>query len=673
MESSTGFFGQFKYVFKGVARPRFFNRLSNQSNFCTIAYAIVMAIVSAVIFWGIIYLRCIGSNGLISQMQNMMKKIPQFTYSSGLMQFEESTYFKDEDRNIYYVFDSTIMNGDRKEALDKVQIMVDWVNGVQIYTFNGQSITHIKALGGHDTIRYSDLFKILKIPPTFSSKDTDSIIQQKFLTVFLIIAGVSIIPFTLKAIVLGLFFGLIGFGIVKIIKQPYTYKELFKISIFITGFTTLIRSAINASPIKPPSLVLNIAFVLIVGVYLFFALAGSTEEAGPASTIVFNKPSSKKLSGEIEPPDPFARKTYSSADYTQRVSAAPTSTSTMFTAKTTTSSNTYATDSSSSPVFATNAPVTSFAEATQSSESYSDNTYASQETASYETSYDNSYAENTTYADNSYAESTAYADNSYAENTAYADNSYADNTYSDNSVYAGSTTYTENTSYVEPEPEPEPASAVIKSDIGTFGGIGTSSGSKKKKDKWARPITAPDAYNGLYYSGSDEEESYESNYGSGTLLDRGGLYGKTIGGVSSENPFSSVLAGTKPQSTSTFTSAYTDEPVAPSSGSTTFTSSTGYSGNSYGGSLYTNHTSTGSETSHVSFTTKEGNTPFNSGGFYLSTPPRGGSSTPKNNTIKTKDGKTINRYSDDDFAAWEREAYADEFNKPRGGFGNNIF
>ncbi|MBO4776036.1 MAG: DUF1189 family protein, partial [Lachnospiraceae bacterium] len=116
MESSTGFFGQFKYVFKGVARPRFFNRLSNQSNFCTIAYAIVMAIVSAVIFWGIIYLRCLGSNGLISQMQNMMKKIPQFTYSSGLMQFEESTYFKDKDRNIYYVFDSTIMNGDRKEA-----------------------------------------------------------------------------------------------------------------------------------------------------------------------------------------------------------------------------------------------------------------------------------------------------------------------------------------------------------------------------------------------------------------------------------------------------------------------------------------------------------------------------------------------------------------------------
>ena len=115
---------------------------------------------------------------------------------------------------------------------------------------------------------------------------------------------------------------------------------------------------------------LNIAFILIVGVYLFFALAGSTEEAGPASTIVFNKPSSKKLSGEIEPPDPFARKTYSTSDYTQRVAAAPISTSTMFTAKSTTSSNSYATDSSTSPVFATNAPVTSFAEAAQSLEKF---------------------------------------------------------------------------------------------------------------------------------------------------------------------------------------------------------------------------------------------------------------------------------------------------------------
>ena len=63
----------------------------------------------------------------------------------------------------------------------------------------------------------------------------------------------------------------------------------------------------------------------------------------------------------------------------------------------------------------------------------------------------------------------------------------------------------------EPRPEPEPApvepiSAVIKSDIGTYGGLGqlSSSGKKKSKSKYDRPITAPDAYNGLYYSGSDE-------------------------------------------------------------------------------------------------------------------------------------------------------------------------
>ena len=174
MESNIGFFGQFKYVFKGVARPRFFNRLSNQSNFSTIAYAIIMAIVSAVIFWGIMYLRCLGSNGLISQMQNVFKTIPQFTYSSGMMQFDDTTYFASEDNTTYYVIDSTVMNADRK-FIDKVEIMVDWSNGVQVYTFNGQSITHIKAFGGTDTIRYSDLFKIIKMPPDFSSKDMDRI------------------------------------------------------------------------------------------------------------------------------------------------------------------------------------------------------------------------------------------------------------------------------------------------------------------------------------------------------------------------------------------------------------------------------------------------------------------------------------------------------------------
>ena len=73
----------------------------------------------------------------------------------------------------------------------------------------------------------------------------------------------------------------------------------------------------------------------------------------------------------------------------------------------------------------------------------------------------------------------------------------------------------------------------------------------------------------------------------------------------------------------------------------------------------------------MSFTTKDGSNPFGNGGFYLSAPPKKGSSNPTPNTVK-KGGKTVNRYSDDDFAAWERETYAEDF-KPRGGFGNNIF
>ena len=247
----------------------------------------------------------------------------------------------------------------------------------------------------------------------------------------------------------------------------------------------------------------------------------------------------------------------------------------------------------------------------------------------------------------------SYDSVSYSEETTtYAEPETTYTTYAEPET--SYTTYTEP----EPAPAPEPVSAIVKSDIGTFGGLGginsSGSGEKKSKSKWDRPITAPDAYNGLYYSGSDSEESYESNYGSGTLIDRGSSYGKTLGAPassSSSNPFASVLG----------------VPTA----STTSTAST--SSSTLGGSLYVNHhDSTPAEhTEHVAFTTKDGSNPFGNGGFYLSAPPKKGASTPTNNTVK-KGGKTVNRYSDDDFAAWERETYADEF-KPRGGFGNNIF
>ncbi len=679
MEDRVSFFGQFKHVFKGVVKPRFFNRLSNQSNFSLVSYIIIMAFVSVIAFWGITYLKCLGGNGYISKTVNQIKEVPQFSYASGKMEFEESSFFKvGKNERINFVFDSTVADAD-KTYKSKVEILTDWNFGATVIAFNGNSISLILPFGGLFKFKYAGIFNILHLPSSFNREGFINTFKSQFIFYYLIVAGLSLVVFSLAAVVMGHLVGAVGFGMNKIIKQPYSYKELFRIAIYITGFTNIFFNALLASPVKPPFIVMLIIFILIGAAYMFFAITGSTEEAGPTSKIVFNKPSSGKLTEDIPAPDPFAKKNYSATSFAKKSSISQESTpaeavseaasspvvsapvapsaaikaSTLFTPKVESTSETASASyssttterSSASTLFTPqsgNSDFTNTASAGTSS-SYSD--FPSSKKSEPETT---SFIDLHTRSDRTRNESASYtepAQPAYTEpETTYSEPAY---TYAE----------PEQTAYAEPEtvtyaePEPEPASAVIKSDIGTYGGLGSSSSSKKSKPKWDRPITAPDAYNGLYYSGSDSEESYESNYGSGTLLDRGGLYGKTIGAPeSASNPFANVLAGRTtpaPSSTSSFSSG------------------------ALGGSLYSSHTEHTASTEHVAFTTKEGSTPFGNGGFYLSNPPRNGAqSTPT--TVK-KGGKTVNRYSDDDFAAWEREHYAEEFNRPRGGFGNNIF
>ncbi|MBR6384465.1 MAG: DUF1189 family protein [Lachnospiraceae bacterium] len=632
MEGNIGLFGQFKYVFKGLIKPRFFNRLANQSTFKVVFYTIIAVIASAVVYWGIIYLRCLGGNGFITKTVDTIKTVPQFTYTGGQLRFEENTFIQVGEKQ-YVVFNSDIENAD-KAYIDKVEILTDWSNGKSVYAFNGKSLLYINVVGVTSTLKYSDLANVIGLPNNFDREGFIDIFKEKFIIFFLMLAGVSLIWFAIKAVFLGFLFGGVGFGINKIIKQPYNYKEMVRISLYITGMTNILRNAINASPVKPAWMLLNIAFLLIVGIYLFFALAGATEETGPSSTIVFNKPSSKKFE-DIPAPDPFAKKNYdapktSSISFSRKAETPePAPAPTVATVESAPSVGMggalYRGSSSASGSVTTSTPFTKKGVASET---------ASTETLSFGSGIVEESAPETSYESVSYSEpSTTYAE--------------PETTY---------TTYT--TPEPEPAPAPAPVSAIVKSDIGTFGGLGgissSGSGEKKSKPKYDRPITAPDAYNGLYYSGSDNEESYESNYGSGTLVDRGSSYGKTLGAPassSSSNPFASVLG----------------VPTA-----STTTASTAPSG--LGGSLYVNHhdDAPAQSSEHVSFTTKDGSNPFGNGGFYLSAPPKkGASTTPHPNTVK-KGGKTVNRYSDDDFAAWERETYAEDF-KPRGGFGNNIF
>ncbi len=649
MEGSVGFFSQFKYVIKGIAKPKYFNRLCNQSKPAFIIYTILMAIVSAAVYWGIIYLFAISPNGFVSQVKSLIQEedVPKFTYVDGKVTFAEKKHFGEDGK--FFIFDSTVDNADAA-YIDKAEITVDWSNGVQVFIFNAQSITEIKQFGGTTSVKYADVANMLSLPNKFDREGLVRIFQEKFLMGFLIVAGISVIWFIFKAFITGVFFGFVGFGIAKIVKLPWPYIELFKVALYITGYTTILKSALQALPININSIFLAVLFLIIGGVYMFFAITGSTEDAGPTSTVVFNKPGSQKSFGEIEPPDPFARRTSFAPS-----STASTSTSTQFTAKTATEAPSYATQSSATAATATAATASAlFTPKTSGAATYSapQTETAQPETVAYEEpvyeTQDNTVYEETQTV---YEETQAYDDTQYVQTEEVAYEA------------APEVTYEAQPEVAYEAPVEEEKSAIIKSDLTTFGStLNASSGPAKKKEKWARPITAPDAYNGLYYSGSDSEESYESNYGTGSLQDRGGMYGKTIGGTAADNPFAGVLSGAAPKPATA--SAYG------SSLGFHATNNDAASAGAVGGSLFHKDAPQHEEpTSHLSFTTKSGNSLGNNNS-YLSAPPSADYKK-GSNTIK-KGGKTVNRYSADDFAAWERETYAEEF-KPRGGFGNNIF
>ena len=62
----------------------------------------------------------------------------------------------------------------------------------------------------------------------------------------------------------------------KIVKLPWPYIELFKVALYITGYTTILKSALQALPININSIFLAVLFLIIGGVYMFFAITGST-------------------------------------------------------------------------------------------------------------------------------------------------------------------------------------------------------------------------------------------------------------------------------------------------------------------------------------------------------------------------------------------------------------
>lgn len=644
MENKIGMFGQNKYVLKGLFRPKFFNRLSGQGKGKVVGYILLITLISTVLFWGIKVLLINMPNGLIHQTELAVKNLPEFTYENYVLDMGEEYEKSNIDRTRFVIVDSSVESAS-SEYKEAMCIRTDWSIGKIVLIFNSKSLTVILPLGNGSgpTIDYQKLQNVLR----FASKlNNSTIVTESEITIYKavgVLAIASFVVFAITAVISGLIAFAIGFLITKIFKLQYSYSELVKIGMYVAGVTNLIKVLLNAQPLEIPFIWINVIFVLATAAYMFFALTGSQEDVGPSSTIVFTKPTSKKLSGEIEPEDPFARKDryrderYKKETRASEAEAAPVPVVPVVPVTPVAPSSSavkevevplFRKKGEPAPVVETPQPVYE-----EPVVEYSEPAPVYEEPA-------------VTYSEPAPVyEEPAYT---YSEPAPVYEEPVV--TYSEPAPVYEEPAYT----YSEPAPVyEEPAPAVIKEESprpmiikseATFGvGYSTSTG-KKSKPKYDRPITAPDSYNGSYY-GSSDEEGYSNAYGSATLLNRGSLYGKTLGAPSGSvesNPFGSVIAASAERNTPGSSSSFTR-----------------------------------TESESVTFTTKTGSQPFGGGGVSPNFKPGKTVNSGRTNVSSkpyTKEGSTkpISRYTADDFAAWERENYQEEFSKPRGGFGNNI-
>lgn len=707
MESSIGFFGQIKYIVKGIAKPKYFNRLSHQSKGALIGYVIVITIISTLVFWGMRYLSFTLPGGIVPSLKSEISGLSDFSYENGILTFEEQQLIEVEPETEYFIIDTSVAKPD-EEYIDRMLIKVDWVNGKSVAIFNGETVTVVSALGRRNTVLYKEATEMLGIPSSFDKAGVPKLIDNIFPRILGIAAAISLVWFLIKAVGTGFLFSGIGFLIIKFLKVPYSYKETLMISFFVTGVTTIFKRLITGSPLTIPTLVTDIIMILIVAAYMFFALTGSTEDIGSTSTVYFDKPGSKsgKNFTDDYSEDIFAtgqRRRAGSAGAAgayQNVSAptrvpepAPTPVQTVSSVQApapsdvTAASDAYEIEEETLPTMGYGSGLSSVTEVA---------TPEPEATVTYEETYreEDSYVRETVNIFDS--EETAYADNEEYEPPKDALSFYE--------------SLTGEASTMKSEPEEsnvikpiESTGGIIKSEstygmrrsedssnpllsqkigFSGTGGAYSGRGGGYAGMSYDRPITAPDMGMGGYSS------SYSSNYGglggyggsddySGSLAaNRGGLYGKTLTIGQAEKMLEKASVAAK--------NIVNDEPVKvsapkeekPQYGSSLLNKGSSNFGTSYGGSLYhkeekQDSDETRGEHEELTFTSKWGGEPFAAAkNEAFESLDKKKSSKKEAEPIRTytKSGKAVNRYSDDDFDKWERENFADEF-KPVGGFG----
>lgn len=687
MSEKVGIFGGIKYSIKGLFRPKFFNRLSNQSKAAGIGFTIFVTIFTTIIYWGLTYLVMLSGTGMVENVRKQLILTPNFNYTNGAFTCNEFYMCNSSDETKYFLMDASV-----GEASDSVWqeyiIKTDWKNGKTIVVFNGQTFAVKTGFGATFKGRYTLVTKLLGIN---NSADRGAILNSlQMIALRCCIVGliVTLPLFVLLSIAVSYIFGGLGFAFNKIVRGTYSFNDCVMIAMYIAPFPMFIARLMSAAPIDLKMWIIALVVSLIFLAYMYFALTGSQEDVGPSSSVVFNKPDKTVLSN-----DTFDDSVRSSR---RRGSAFAPSNNPQPVAdeekQLDRAQETVRKYLSENPVPGVNFKDGNFASEVQP-EAATETQYAQNDVyveSAVQPEYTNDqYVQSETYEEQTYSEpeyeepayeEPAYEEPVYTEPVAFKSKFETESSNVSSSRFDASASHTydqtttfkskfessesntspiqklesgifgrtepvtssseglsfaskSNTSQTPVQKEEGSAPRIIKSDL-TYG-VGYSSSAAsggRKKPKYDRPVTAPDAYDGFNYGGSSssfESDPLSDSGSSGSLLyNREGLYGKTLSVGASDSPAYASSASTL------FVSKRTDEHPDLS--------------RPYG-SLYNNNldNTTSSGLTFTSATT--GGVPFadNTDPFRTKVP----------TYSPVKNGKKPKRY-EDDFTKWEREHYS---------------
>ena len=269
MNERIGLFKQLGLTFWGIISPNQFNRLRNQGFFKKLAFILFISIITSFLTYGLFLFR-IDKN---PDYNNLISKLPVFSLDNGVLTMPETFEYSDTTTFIYADTSfSSFSTADMSNFLaqNPNYTGVAFLSQTNLvlyndYRTNEATWADISTFIGTTKVNNSNIGEL--IGNWISSFGFKAV-------------GVGIIALIIDFYFYGLFYAIIGIIIKSIAHKKYSFRELFSISIFITGLGFLIMCIpiiLNFKLLSIPTFAFGFIASFFPIIYLSLAISKKTE------------------------------------------------------------------------------------------------------------------------------------------------------------------------------------------------------------------------------------------------------------------------------------------------------------------------------------------------------------------------------------------------------------